>query len=262
MKKRRLLILLLSITVLFLVACGSKDNNNKAKQENNSDNVVVNNEDDPNVFDPTGGHETNTQKYADVFEEADKVADKARLAFMRFDYEGFEEIASPLLLEQMENNEAEIMGIDVNNKTVLLPNAEEIVGEFYDFGRYDELYDEDEGIVWYEVGTLSFRSIEGLRDIEVETDTVLLSAGKRLVDEPEKILDIMYPYSYSRVFGVKKNPNGEWKVGVFHRSLDGVEIEPLEFRSHVIKNINYIHEKPSELEVKENYMEQEDSFGF
>lgn len=253
--RNKLLLSLLMVTVLmFIVACSSNDDNNNSTKESNTD--------DLEEFDPTGGHETNTQKYADVFAEADKIADKARLAFMTFDYEGFEEIASPLLLEQMESNEAEIMGIDVNNKGALLPNAEEIVGEFYDFARYDELYDEDEGIVWYLVGTLSPRAIEGLRDIEVESDTVLLGEGQKLVDEPEKILDLMYPYSYSRVFGVKKNSDGEWKVGAFHRSLDGVEIEPQELRSHVIENINYIHEKPTEEEIKEKYMEKEDSFGF
>src|SRR5699024_3010876 len=234
MKKRLVIILSILFVLMVAAACSSSPEESEVK---GNDKEVDQNE------------EVEDEKESDNkddFEEADKVADEFRKAMMKIDFDGMIELASPNLSEQLKEADYDDYPFPerfgrAEEGQVMMPNALEIIGDYYGFYRYDDLYDEDEGVIWYEVETLNMIEYE---EYEMSDDDV------RFEEDLDILYDTMYDTpAFTKYFPLKQDDNGEWKVGRLDMNLPDSYSQEERESAEATKTV--INERPTEEEVEE-----------
>lgn len=244
MKKR--LVIILSILFVLMVAAACSSSPEESEVKGNDKEVDQNEEvEDEEEIDNK-----------DDFEEADKVADEFRIALMKADFDGMDKLASPNLSEQLRDVEDDDYPFPsrIDEGEVMMPNSLEIIGDYYGFYRYDDLYDEDEGVVWYKVETLNMIQYD---DYEMSDDDI------RFEENLDILYDTMYDTPASRQYiPLKQDDDGEWKAGRLDINLPDSYSQ--EERESAEATRTVINERPTKEEVEELINEDDDidDFGF
>ena len=196
---------------LLLGACGSPNENEVSGNELNVNNqeVVNVNEEEVNKNDADTNINAN-----ELFKETDSIADEIRKLLAVRDYDTLKnKYASPSLLKQFEDGE-----FDVKEA---IPNAVEIAGDLYELHHFNDLYNPDDEIVWYEVNVLNDFIHDNLQNNPDVTDEDL----KTGVDDHEEALKrsvfrITAGAKYDVfTFGIKKDNDGDFKVSEMHFAI-------------------------------------------
>src|SRR5699024_5164389 len=142
-----------------------------------------------------------------LMKETDPIADDIRKLLAVRDYDTLKsEYASPSLLKQIEDGNFK--------EKESIPDAVDIAGDLYELHRFNDLYDPEDKIMWYEVRVLNDFVHENLRhnpDVSEED----LKAG---IDDHEEALKgdifrITVGAKYDvYTFGLKKDEDGNFKV--------------------------------------------------
>lgn len=207
------------LTLLFLAACGNDTENSNTNDNEVVDENVTANASDNEEDDEEGPHYMN--EYDRDSSESQEVAEQVKEALMTVDYNLLTEVASPTLMKQLNGEEDD----DITDSNIELlehfdaddspkvPHGVTLHDEWYGFYRYDNFYEDDKKIFWYDVSVISPRSYEELEELS-DSDFVITEN-----------LDVLLETSMEHyAFGIKRNEDGEFKVGAIKSSVTSFPI--------------------------------------